>query len=296
VDWAIAAVAQRQHGVVSRTELMELGIRQRAIGHRLECGRLHLLHRGVYAVGHALLSREGRWMAAVLATGPHSVLSHRSAAVLVGIRPSERTLTEVTVPRRRRSRPGIEIHNSAVPLDEVTNVRGIPVTTVPRTLLDLAAVLSRRDLERAIDQAEVLRLWDPLSLADLVARYPGRHGTRNVRAILAAGRIGATVTRSELERRFLSFLEDTGLPRPQVNTLLEVAGSRFEVDCLWRARRLVVELDGHATHATRAAFERDRARDRTLQAGGWRVVRITWRQLCGAPDLVASDLQALLFE
>ena len=235
-------------------------------------------------------------MAAVLATGSQSVLSHRAGAAHLGIRPSERARIEVTVPGWRPSRRGIQIHQSALPPDEVTTHRGIPVTTVPRTLLDLAAVVDRRAIERAINQAEVLRLFDALSLEDLVARHPNRHGTRNLRAILAAGRIGAMVTREELEHRFITVIDDAGLPRPQVNALLEVGARRFEVDCLWRTQRLVVELDGHATHGTRAAFEGDRERDRILQAAGWHVIRITWRQLHGSPEFVASDLQALLFD
>jgi hypothetical protein len=178
------------------------------------------------------------------------------------------------VPRSARSRPGIEFHEAAVARDELTTLSCIPVTTVPRTLLDLAAVVSRRDVERAINQAEVLRLSDALSLADLVARYPGRRGIAAVRAILATGGIGSTITRSELEDRFLAFLDRAGLPRPQVNGSVSAGGRWIEGDCVWRARRLIVELDGHAFHTTAAAFERDRSRDRALQAGGWRVVRV----------------------
>jgi hypothetical protein len=282
--------------VVARWQLVALGIGDRAIEHRIECGRLHKVHQGVYAVGHVVLSKEGRWMAAVLAAGSHSVLSHRAGAAHYGIRPSDRSRIDVTVPTRRHSRSGIQIHESALPPDEITNHRGIPITTVPRTLLDLAAVLPRRDVERAINEAEVLQLFDALSLQDMVTRHRGRPGVPTIRSILEKDLICATITRRELEHRFQSFLSDTGLPRPEVNAMLEISGQRFEVDCLWRARRLAVELDGRATHGTRAAFERDRVRDRALQAAGWRVARITWRQLHDTPDLVASDLHALLFD
>ena len=233
-------------------------------------------------------------MAAVLAGGSGAALSHRSAAALWGLRPSLRGLTEVTAPRRRRPRHGIEMHRGNLPGGEVTVLRGIPITTVARTLFDLAAVLGRRQVERAVHEAEARRLDDSLSLHELVARHPGRRGVAAIRAILAAGRIGSTVTRSELEARFARFLDAIGLPRPEVNTSIQVGGRWVEADCVWRAQRLIVELDGHAFHATTAAYERDRARDRSLHVGGWRVVRITWRQLHDDADALATDLRSLL--
>jgi hypothetical protein len=185
-------------------------------------------------------------------------------------------------------------HRAQLPADEVTVERGIPVTTVARTLLDLAAVLDRRRVERAIEEAEVRRLDDPLSLPDLVERYPGRRDTGVIRAILAADRIGSTITRSELEERFLALLETYSLPRPELNVPIEARGSWLEVDCVWRRWKLIVELDGHASHRTAAAFERDRARDRGLHAAGWRVLRITWRQLDDEAERIEADLRALL--
>jgi hypothetical protein len=236
-------------------------------------------------------------MAAVLAPGPGSALSHRSASAHLGFRPTSRALIEVTVSSRRHPRRGIQIHHSSLPSDEVMVHRGIPVTTPPRTLLDLAAVVNKRELERAINQAEVLRLFDALSLEDLIHRYPNRHGTRNLRAILADAVIGTAITREELEHLFISFLDRYTLQRPDaVNYYLEVGGRTYEVDCLWRRQRLIVELDGRGTHGTRMAFEADRERDRVLQAAGWRVIRITWRQLHDSADLIASDLQSLLFD
>lgn len=233
-------------------------------------------------------------MAATLAGGAGAALSRRSAAALWGIRPSSRTQPDVTAPRRRRSNDAVDFHEGALLADEVTVARGIPVTTVPRTLLDLAAVLDERRLEAALNAAEALPLADALSLDDLIARYPRRPGVAKLKTVLSHARIGVTVTRSELKERFLSFLRDADLPTPHVNRWLEVAGRRMEVDCAWPERALIVELDGHATHGTRAGFERDRTRDRTLQAAGWRVVRITWRQLHEAPAAIASDLNALL--
>jgi hypothetical protein len=294
IDWVIARLAGRQHGLVARAQLLAVGALPRAIDHRVERGRLHLVHRGVYAVGHRVLSPAGGWMAAVLACGEGAVLSHRSAAALWEIRSTSRADVDVTVHRKLRRRPGIQCHHSDLPPDEVTTLRGIPVTTPARTLLDLAAVLDRRRVERAANEAEIRRLADTLSLEDLVARHPCRVGLPTIRAILEAGAIGAAVTRSELEDRFLVFLEGAGLPRPQVNAALWLRERWIEADCLWRPQRLVVELDGHATHRTAAAYEGDRRRDRALSAAGWRVVRVTWRQLHGEPEALAADLRTLL--
>jgi very-short-patch-repair endonuclease len=282
------ALAERQHGVVSRSQLTELGLGRGAINRRIQRRRLHLLHLGVYAVGHRRLAMRGRWMAAVLAAGPGAVLSHRDAAALIGLRPSARGLIEVSAPRRCR-RPGMHAHVTCLPPDEITTHDGIPITTVARTLLDLAAVLPRQQLKRAMEQADVPRLADDTSLAALLARYPRRSGTAALREVLHAG-LTNTVTRSELEERFLAVLDAHDLPRPRVNCAVE----GFEVDFLWPNQRLIVELDGRATHHTATAFERDRARDRALQGAGWRVVRIAWHQLHYEPQQIATDLARLL--
>jgi hypothetical protein len=181
-----------------------------------------------------------------------------------------------------------------LPADEVTERRGIPTTTVPRTLLDLATVLRSSQVERAINEAEIQRLTDPLSLPDLMDRYPGRRGTPAIRAILTRLQSGAQITRSELEVRFLEFARGAGLPPPEVNAWLQIKGEWLECDCVWRSRRVVVELDGRATHGTPAAFERDRARDRRLHAAGWRTVRITWQQLQADAQALAEDLRSVL--
>jgi very-short-patch-repair endonuclease len=287
-DWAIGALAERQHGVVSRAQLLELGFDRGSITHRLKRGRLRQIHRGVYTMGHRLLTQDGRWMAAVLACGPHAVLSHRAAAALWGMRGGTRV--EVTVPAGRRGRSGIQQHRANLPADERTTHRGIPTTTVPRTLLDLSAVVQRHELRGALREAERRRLTDPLSLPDLVARYERRPGLRVVRALLTEASLGARIIRSELEERFQEFLIRAGLPQPQTNVVIE----GYEVDCVWAEQGLIVELDGHASHAPSHAFEVDRARDRRLEAAGWRVIRITWRQLEQEPELVEADLRRLL--
>jgi very-short-patch-repair endonuclease len=228
-------------------------------------------------------------MAAILAYGPGTVLSHRPAGAHWQIVP-DRGGSEVTISRARRSRPGIRVHQARLPPDEITIHAGIPVTTVPRTLFDLAAVLPQRQLERALNEAEVLRLWDELSLDVLLRRYPRHRGSRAVRAVLSQRRAGATVTKSELEEMFLTIVDAAGLPRPEINVLVE----GFVVDAVWRDRRLVVELDGRNTHGTPAAFERDRERDRVLQVAGWRAVRITYRQMRDTPRAVEADVRLLL--
>ena len=174
-------------------------------------------------------------------------------------------------------------------------MENIPVTTVARTLLDLATVLRPTDLELAIEQAEALRLSDRPSLPDLLERYPRRQGTRVLRSILDEANIGEAVTRSELEDAFLRFIADTGLPPPpRVNFWLELGGRSLQLDFYWPAQALVAELDGYATHGTRAAFERDRRRDRSLAVAGLRVVRVTWRQLHRERAQLEADLRKLL--
>jgi very-short-patch-repair endonuclease len=289
LDALIAEVAGRQHGVISRDQLTELGLGKDSIHHRVRAGRLLPLYRSVYAVGHRNRSRETAWLAAVLAAGEGAVLSNRPAGAAWGIRRSEGR-PEVTVPTQRRSRPGIVMHRSRLPPDERTTLNNIPITTVPRTLLDLAATLDQRQLERAINEAEIQRLWDELSLHDLLHRYPKRPGTRNMRAALHKRREGASYTKSDLEELFIRFADKAGLPRPETNTYVET----LEVDCVWRAQRVVIELDSWEVHRTRAAFERDREKSRILQAAGWRCVPITYLQLEHSSAEVASDVRGLL--
>jgi very-short-patch-repair endonuclease len=269
---------------------MALGMTARSVQRRLDGGRLHVLHRGVYAVGHRVLSAKGRWMAAVLAGGPDAVLSHRSAAALWNIRPTARARTDVTVGRNRRPRRGIEFHRIQLPDDEKTTHEGIPVTIVARTLIDLAKVLDRARLEKALAQAEIQRLHTGLPLNAAVQRHATRPGVKKLTAAIAKTTWAENITRSELEDRFLAFLDAHNLRRPETNVLIE----GLEVDCVWRDKRVIVELDGRATHGTRQAFERDRERDRILQAAGWRVIRITWTQLHLQPAAVRRDLRKLL--
>ena len=298
----VAELARVQHGVVGRWQLVGLGVGEDAIERRLG-GRLHRLHAGVYAVGHRSIPRAGRWMAAVLASGPEestrpipppaAVLSHRSAAALWGIRRPTSGPAHVTLRRKSRSTGGIRRHLAALPADEITSEDGIPVTTVPRTILDLAATASADEVEFALREGEYRHLHDSLSLHDLLARYPGRRGARRVRLALSrlAERPGRG--RSPLEEVFVPFLRRYCLSQPQLNAWLEVGGRRYQVDCLWPNRQ-IVELDGWEGHRTRTAFREDRARDRRLLAAGYRITRLTWNQLEDEPTQVARDLRILL--
>jgi hypothetical protein len=231
-------------------------------------------------------------MAAVLACGAGAVLSHRSAAALWGIVPASGVAPELTAPGRIGRRPGILGHESQLQEDERDVLDGIPVTSLCRTLLDLASVLSRRQLERAMNEAEVRGLTDPVGLPELLRRHPRRIGNPAVRALLDGQGFGPT--QSPLEERFADMLESADLPPAERNASVAVAAGFLTVDCLWRRQRLVVELDGRASHGTPLAFEEDRRRDRLLHAAGWRVVRVTWRQLRDEAGAVLADLRAAL--
>lgn len=278
----LAARAARQWGVVTHRQLLEVGFSASAIQRAVGAGRLHPRYRGVYAVGHPALSAEGRWLAAVLACGRGAVLSHRSAAALWGLRPSARTAIEVTSRRHRTSPAGIELRRTArLDPSEVTARSGIPVTTVSRTLADLAAVLRPRDLERTLERAEAQQVLDVSTLLESVT---GRCGAVTVRRVLAAWQ--PVRTRSELEIALLRLVQRSGLPRPEVNAQV----GEFEVDLLWRSARVVAEADSIAFHLTRAAMERDRRRDAVLARAGYRVLRFTDRQVRGRPDEVTDAL------
>jgi hypothetical protein len=294
-DVEISRLAERQHGVVSLPQLLFLGLSARAVRDRVATGRLIRIHRAVYAVGHGRLTKRGHWMAAVLAYGPSAKLSHRSASALQGIRPDNRPKTDVTVPSRSaRSRPGIDVHVSTTLTEaDVTTIDGIPCTTLARTLLDLAEVVDRQGLERAIDQAEVLRIFDLRAVEEVLSRANGRQGAAALRDVLTRY-AGPTLTETELEERFFALCREAGVPRPAVNVWITLDdGIAYKADFLWRAERLIVETDGWGSHGTRRAFEEDRRRDRRLSVAGWTVVRFTWRDVEREPAEVAETLADL---
>jgi very-short-patch-repair endonuclease len=190
---------------------------------------------------------------------------------------------------------GAAVHRSPLPEDELCEVAGVPATGLARTFVDLAAELPRPKLERALNEAEVQGLTDRLSIPDLLERYSRRSGTAVLRRLLAEERQTQGITRRQLEARFKRLLDHSDLPRPKLNAHVTTTNGRtFEVDCLWRPQGTIVELDGRATHGTRRAFERDREKDRLLQADGWRVVRVTWRQLRDDGPAVVADLRRTL--
>jgi hypothetical protein len=278
-DVQLAELASRQYAIVNVSQLSELGFDEAAIRRRVASGRLHRLYRGVYAVGHTVLNRNGRYLAAVMACGDGAALSHRSAAALWGIRPSAAARFDVTVSHTSgvRSTAAIVVHRSRRPA-HTTRHEGIPVTTPGQTLADLATALPKRALEKAAEQAEALRLH--------VAKPDGHPGSKRLEQALDHD-LGTT-TRSPLEDAFLELCDDYGIPRPLVNVV--VAG--YEVDFCWPAERLIVETDGYEHHGTREAFERDRAKDARLTALGWRVMRFTQRQIATAPASVADVVLA----
>jgi len=283
----LARLAGRQHGVLSRQQLLASGLGPRSITRRIEAGRLHPVHRGVYALGRKRLDQRGHWMAAVLVGGEGSLLSHRSAAALWGLMRPARPI-EITAPRGRR-RPSIVVHESGVAPAERTTQSRIPVTTVARTLFDLAEVLNERRHERAWEEADRLGLLEIRAVEDVCARGHGRHALPAVRRLIEAARIPETV-RSPLEERFLEFCREREIPLPQTNVL--VLGK--EVDAYWPGAALVAEADGWSFHGHRAAFERDRARDAAMQAQGYRVLRVTDRRLKHEPNELAAELRSLL--
>ena len=289
-DAVISRIAARQHGVVSLAQLRALGLDHAAVRRRVRAGRVHRLHRGVYAVGHTVLTREGRWLAAVLASGPGAVLSHRSAAALWGLRPTTAARIDVTVPftNSHRSRRLVTVHHARRPVPAVVRA-AIPVTTPARTLADLAEVLHGRALEKAAELACAEGLLDVRAVDALVAEHPNRAGPTRLARMMRTHDLD-TRTRSTLEDAFLALCDRHGIPRPAVNA--RIAG--LEVDFTWPAARLVVETDGRRHHTGSSAFERDRDRDATLALAGWRVMRFTHRQVLEEAARVAEIVIRIL--
>ena len=272
-----------------RSQLLTCGIPARTVDNWVASGRLIRIHPAVYRLGHDAAPPFADELAAVMACSPAAFLGDASAACLWRMlqpRESPRPITVLLAGRSLRPKPGIRIRRTrSLPGDETTIQDGIPTTTPARTLLDLAATAALRTLERALNEAQVLRLTTPSALLPLLTRHPRHRGTKALRALIdPAGTQG--LTRSEAERRLLALIREAGLPLPRANVKL----GRFEVDFLWAKQRLVVEVDGFRFHSTRAAFERDRARDAELAALGYRVVRVTWRQIVQEPYAVVARL------
>jgi very-short-patch-repair endonuclease len=275
-------------------QLIEQGMGRRAIAARVERGQLHRIHNGVYTVGYRRLSRKGRWIAAVLAAGPRACLSHRSAARVWRLMAPAAEYVEVTCLRHHRvRRHGIICHEGVIADDERGVVDGIPVTVVFRTIFDLASSVTMRELERAWHEVLVRGLTARVSLPVLLERYPGHRGNRNLRALLESAKpVG--FTRNDFEEAFVALVDTYGLRRPRMNAPLALRGRFFEIDALWERERVAVELDSRSAHDTPRNFESDRQRDRILVAEGWRIMRVTWRQLQEEPQAIAADLYQAL--
>jgi very-short-patch-repair endonuclease/predicted transcriptional regulator of viral defense system len=290
-DGEITELARSQHGVITRAQLLTVGVSARQVELRVESGLLVRLHRGVYAVGHTALRVEGRRLAAVLACGPHAVLSHRDAGADWGLCSDAGVRFHVTVPRggaRGGRRAGIHVHTARLLPAEITTHDGIPITTSAATLVDLATVLDDKGLTEAVDRAIELRLFDGDAID--AALRPGRPGAAALRRTLAARHPRSHETRSRLERAMLRLLDAHGVPPPRVNDgVPELDG--VIPDLLWPDERLVVELDGYAFHRSRAAFEGDRRKTADLQAAGYAVLRFTWRQIHEDPEWVVDRLR-----
>ena len=275
IDRLIAELADRQHGVVSHGQLVELGLSRQAIHQRVRSGRLHVVYRGVYAVGRRRIDRRGWWKAATLAAGDGAVLSHTSAAALWGLIQSRQSV-EVTVPTRagRKRRRGLTIHRTSSLPDHETTVRdGIPVTSLARTVLDLSTVFERRQLEKVLDEAAYLRLYDDITVSRVIEEHPKR--AARLRACIEEHVIGTTRADEGLEERFFMLCRRYGLPDPLVHAPV----GPYEVDFVWPAARVIVETDDRASHLRAASFERDHRKTAYLQDLDYDVRRVTSRML-----------------
>jgi very-short-patch-repair endonuclease len=288
VDAVIAAIAERQHGVVTRCQLLDLGLSSSAIHRRVGAGRLHVLHPGVYAVGDRALPALGRLAAAVYACGDDTVAGRRSAASLHNLRTHNGT-PEVIARPGTRNHEAIGITRMRLQPDEITIVHGLPCTTVARTLLDLGD-------ETLVRQAEFLQVFDLVEVSRLLERYPRRRGTARLRRVIHRVADSELRTRSEMESRFHALVLDANLPRPEANGTVALGEITIEADAVWRHEKVIVELDGRRAHLTASAFETDRERDRLAALAGWQVIRLTWRQLTEQPERLIRDLRRLLAE
>ena len=295
-DRRIAAVAERQHGVVTHRQLRAIGLAASTIRTRVGRGWLLPMHRGVYALAYRPLQPWGHWLAAVLACGPGAVLSHASAAMAWAIRNSAAGVIDVTAPARTgKRRRVIRVHSAAsLRPSSVDIVNGVPVTGVARTLIDLAGAVRESAAEYAIHQAQVKGLLDRPQLLDELAHAPNCAGTAAVRRILSLSPVAEDAVKSSLERRVLRVCKRAGLAAPEVNRWIALDGDGLEVDLCWPAHGLIVEVDSARFHDDERAARNDPNRDRRLVLAGWRVVRVHERDLDERPGEVIRQIRALL--
>jgi predicted transcriptional regulator of viral defense system len=286
---SLAERAQQQHGVVSTRQLAEFGYAKATIAEAVRQGRLHRLHRGAYAVGHTSLTWEGYCMAAVLAR-PGSVASHKTAAWIWGLRRWRPETIHVTAPTRQRIKRDFVVHFAELAPEDRAVVENIPVTSVARTMLDLAPDESTRELQRMMDRAEERKTFDLRRFNRLLARAGGHPGRVKLRYALDTFKPELAVLRSDLERRFRKLVLAAGLPRPATNVFVE----GFELDCYWEAEGFAVELDVYATHGSPLSFETDRERADDLLLAGIELIRITDVRLDREPKETIARVAAHL--
>jgi very-short-patch-repair endonuclease len=287
VEQKLARLAGATHGVVTRGQLLEVGLSVAEIKHRRRSGALLREYRGVYRVGHRAPSLEARYLAAVYACGDGALLSGRAAAHLLGILGGPPPKPEVTTPTERKV-PGVKTHRSrCMPPIDAQFWRGVPVTSVARTIVDLAATLTTEQLARACHEAGIRHNTKPKEIEAVLQRRPNRRGARNLRRVLTGDE---HVTLSALERRFLTLLTQAGLPLPNTN---RPAGHKL-VDCRWPQHRLTVELDGYRYHSSRHAWEHDRRREREAFARGDDFRRYTHGDVFEQPRPMLAELRAVL--
>jgi very-short-patch-repair endonuclease len=280
-------LAKEQHGPVSRRQLLDLGFSSRAIEHRLSRGKLHLVAHGVYAVGRPELTQHGRWMAAVLCCGAGAVLSHGSAAALWGVAREHRGIEITARTATPRRRPGLRVYRRPTLAECNLTIRdGVPVTGIVQTLVDLAATLRPRLVERAVNEADRLDLIHPSALRVALEAHRCEPGVKPLRTML--DRRTFRLTRSELERLFLPMTAQVGLPLPLTKQWV----NGFEVDFFWPDLAFVVETDGLRYHRTPAEQAKDRLRDQAHTAAGMIQLRFTHEQVRYEPAHVRSVLAA----
>jgi very-short-patch-repair endonuclease len=285
----LAELARRQHGVVSASQLTEIGFPKATISDSVRQGRLHPIYRGVYAVGHEALSWEGRCVAAVLANEP-AVASHRTAAWIWGLLRTRPGTFHLTAPTRRHRKEKIVVHFATLDPDDRVVVDGIPVTSPARTVLDLAPEESRRDLERLLQRADDNKLLDRRRFEATVARAGGHPGRRKLADALRDFKPERATLRSDLEGRFRRLVIAAGLPQPQTNVAVE----GYELDAYWEAEGFAVELDVYATHGSPRSFEEDRKREDDLLLAGIELIRVTGRRLDREPRETIARVAAHL--
>jgi very-short-patch-repair endonuclease len=288
-DREIGEIAARELSLITRLQLMALGLTRSDIDYSLARGRLRLIHRGVYAVGHQALTEQSAALAAVLAVGTGAFVSHHSAAALWGMATRRRGDVQVTLVARDagRRRPGIEVHQAkTLDRQDVTTRFGTPIVSAARALLTITPALSDRELERIFDNGLKRRLFTRAAVAGAAGRSSWLPGAARLAALAADELRVPRITRSDAEEKLLALIRAAGLPMPEVNARL----GRYEIDFLWRTLQLAVEVDGYEFHSTRRSFEADHARDLELESAGFHVMRFTRDQVVHQPELVLARI------